>query len=245
MEPIINADGAPKVEPEGGASSGNEVPAWIAQLPDDLKGNETFTGYKTIGDLAKDTLASKGKVTELEGKLATDFIPKLAENATPEEKEAFYKALGRPDKPEEYELGKPENWPKDVPYDVALENAFRTAAHDLGISKDSAKGLFGWYNGLLSATLQKQQDMAKEATDKAAAEIKKEWGSKFNENSVIAAKVAAKLVEGKENQKWLIAQDDPMLLRLLLAAAPAFFPDTVPVGSNAGEAVKIGMNYDK
>ena len=39
--------------PEGSSTSTPEVPAWVSQLPDDLKQNATFTSFKTIGDLGK------------------------------------------------------------------------------------------------------------------------------------------------------------------------------------------------
>ena len=33
-----------------------QTPGWIAGLPDDLKGNDAFKDFKTVGDFGKDYL---------------------------------------------------------------------------------------------------------------------------------------------------------------------------------------------
>ena len=216
--------------PDGGQQQVNAAPAWIAQLPDDLKGNEAFTGYKTIGDLAKDHLVVKGKATELEGKLGTDYVPKLTENATQEQRDAYYKAIGRPDKPEGYEFGKPDNWPEGVPYSTERETEFRQKAFEIGLPKDAAEAAVKWYNDRLVALHTEINTQREQEKQKAISEIKTEWGNKFDENAALAKRVADKLVTTNQGKEWLIAQDDPMLMRLLVAAAPAFLDDTTMGG---------------
>src|SRR5271157_2714976 len=82
---------------------------WRAGLPDDLKTNEVFAAHKTVGDFAKSHLELSAKATELEGKLG-NVIPKLGENATPEDRNKFFEALGRPKEAKEYEFdGQSEN----------------------------------------------------------------------------------------------------------------------------------------
>lgn len=65
--------------------------------------------FKDAQSLAKSYLETKKLVGQKLG------IPDA--NATPEAKAAFYKALGVPDKPEEYGFKKPDNLPEGVEYD--------------------------------------------------------------------------------------------------------------------------------
>ena len=54
-----------------------------AGLPDDLKTNEAFVPYKTVGEFAKSHLELATKAKEMEGKLG-DAIPKLPDDASDE-----------------------------------------------------------------------------------------------------------------------------------------------------------------
>src|SRR5574341_876074 len=108
---------------DGTTGSGQpDKPAWIAQLPDALKGNEAFTAFKTIGDLAQSHLDVSGRVKELDGitakhkELETRLqgsILKLPENATDQERDVYYLSLGRPEKAEDYVLPKPDGGESD------------------------------------------------------------------------------------------------------------------------------------
>ena len=46
-------------------NQGGVTPAWAAQLPSDLRSNETLTGHKTIGELGKAYLDLHGKSATL------------------------------------------------------------------------------------------------------------------------------------------------------------------------------------
>ena len=88
---------------------------WRAQLPDDLKENEAFTGFEKIGDFANAYL-KKGKTqSDLEGKL-TNSIQLLKDDASDEDRATFFSKIGRPDKPEGYEFKKPD-LPEGITYD--------------------------------------------------------------------------------------------------------------------------------
>jgi hypothetical protein len=65
---IIMAEGEGTGEGTGtGAGTGQGEGLWRAQLPADLKENETFTPYKTLGDFAKAHLETAGKVKDWMG----------------------------------------------------------------------------------------------------------------------------------------------------------------------------------
>src|SRR5512139_3773574 len=100
----------------GGRCMAGEI---LAQLPENLRTNEAFTGMNTAGDIATALLEAKGKVTEFDGKVKAldgevgnlkaklaEAVPKLPKEATDAEKEVYYLAMGRPETADGYELEK-------------------------------------------------------------------------------------------------------------------------------------------
>lgn len=251
MDPITNADGsqANAGAPDAGAGQqdgGNQTPGWIAQLPDDLKGNETFTGYKTIGELAKAHLDTSGKVTELEGKLA-GTIPKLSENATDEEKAAYRLAMGVPETPEAYDLPRPD-LPKGVEYNEPLEKWFRNTAHKAGISAEQAKTLFNDYNQFSTEFLKSLEVQRQTTLETGMKALKETWGNHYDDNVAVVKRVQEKIGAANEPMKqWLTAhnaENDPTLIQFLLDLAPGYLDDYAPPGkAGGGSKVKEGMNY--
>ena len=87
------------------AVEGEGTPGWIAGLPADLQGNETFVQFKTVGDFAKHHLdvakthtESETKIKDLEGKMGNAvFIP--GNNATDEERTTFSRSSDGPTRP--------------------------------------------------------------------------------------------------------------------------------------------------
>lgn len=232
-----------------------EKPAWMAQLPDDLKGNETFTAYKTIGDLAKSHLDVSGKVKELDGKSAkitelegklTNSIPKLSDKATDQEKVAYYKSLGVPDKPEEYEFPKAEG----VEHSEEMVNWFRGVAHQAKLTKESAAIIGTAWDGLMSAMIDeeiKQADIAKkEARDNFRKEFKSD--EEFNAAETLVGRYWEK-VTGDKIEKFLEDTgigNDIRLIKFIYENAKKTGEDLSPQGSQKrGEEVKTEIVYDK
>ena len=81
--------------------------------------------------------------------------------------ERVYKALGRPAKPEDYQL--PD-----------LESA--AAYHKLGLTARQATGLSAWQDTLQAAQEQKAKDEAATLRTQQLAAVRKEWGGEFDEN---------------------------------------------------------------
>ena len=159
-----------------------QTPGWLAGLPSDLRDNEAFKPYRTVGDFAKAHLETANKAKEYEGKLANS-IPKLGENATPEERDKFYTSLGRPEKPEGYELD-PEK--KNAPeWDKNWENIlFKN-----GVPMESAHGVKKSVDE--AVTLMVEQHNAKILAEnaKAAETLKTELGDKYDASVVLVSRL--------------------------------------------------------
>jgi hypothetical protein len=146
---------------------------WRAGLPDDLKTNETFTPYKTVGDFAKAHIETATKLKDVEGKLGNS-IPKLKENATPEERNQFYTSLGRPEKPDGYGLTKDS---KNAPeWDKYWENAL----FENGVSSTTAQGLKKALDVQMTQLVERHNAKILEENTKATATLKTELGDKYD-----------------------------------------------------------------
>jgi hypothetical protein len=176
--------------PEGtsegtGTGTGTVAPAWIAQLPTDLKDNQAFTSYQTIGDLAKSHLELGEKVKEFDG-LKTQLgnsIPKLSENPTPEERDKFYNSLGRPEKPDGYEfVGEDKAAPE-------WTKAYKDAMYKMGVPKVMARELSEFNNTMINKMVEQHNARILEENAKAAATLKTELGDKYDASVVLVSRL--------------------------------------------------------
>lgn len=187
---IGNNDGG-----QGQAGAGNL--GWRTELPEAQRGHEAFASYNSKSELYKGVIdlhtANKEatqKLTDLEGRIANS-IPRLTENATPEQKQAYRQAIGVPDNAEGYEIPVPEGSTPE------LANAFKAFAFAEGIPKDIAKKAGEWFNGVvakieesINATRQAEHDTNLEA-------LKKEWGADYDKNAEYVKKAYAQFKEVK------------------------------------------------
>lgn len=238
---------------------------WLAQLPDDLKGNAALTPFATLGDFAKAHVANVGRIAELDGKVkesdgkVTDLTKRLegavlvpGENATDAERAAFFGKIGRPETPDKYSIAKPADLPEGIPYSAEGEKAFREQMHKLGVSDAHAKATWDWYWGMskqgFEAHQKAESDKAKAdqtATETALNTLKGEWkGDDFKVNSELATRAFKKFAGDSIEANKLIAEtkingvalgDHPVFLKLFHAIAKAVGDDQMHPGGGGGQ----------
>lgn len=116
------------------------------------------------------------------------------EHATPEEKAEFWNKLGRPEKPEGYELKMPEKigdkpFPKEL-WDEGKATKFAAWAHERGFTKDQVQALVEYdaargLNDTESIAAAQQKAIAD-----ATTALKTEWGPNYAKNLELAKKAA-------------------------------------------------------
>lgn len=188
-------------------------------LPDSIEAKfKTFDGFaKSYVNLEK-MLGAQGKVA----------VP--TEHSTPEEWEAFFQKVGRPNKADEYQLAKPDAL-KDVGLDDAALGEVKALAHKHGLTQKQLGALGEWYFGTMAKSLegvQQQQEQAKEA---AIGELKKEWGTNYEANLQAAERGAAIVGLTKE-----VFAADPAL-----ANNPHFIKAMAKVAEMTKEASGAGL----
>jgi len=166
---------------------------WRAGLPDDLKQNESFKSFKTVGDFANAHLETAKKLTDAEARLK-DSIPKLPDNATDEDRKIYFDALGRPEKAGDYEFdGEDKNAPEWTSF-------WKQQFHSLGLTKDQAKSLSAQWNGQLQKMVDSYNSARQKEVAEAETKLRTELGDKFDASVELAKRVYNKHL-GKEFDK--------------------------------------------
>lgn len=128
----------------------------------------------------------------LEKMIGGDKIVLPGKDAKPEDWNPIWSKLGRPEKPEGYELKKPENFEA---YSDDLARGFRAEAHKHGLSAKQAAALHDWWVGQTQGMLQQggeaQQAQAEKDAAALAEAIKTGWGAE-KDAKLEAAKRAAR-----------------------------------------------------
>lgn len=157
---------------EGDKPDGEKKPAVAGDFPDDwreklAKGDDKklarLKRYASIEAALAAGFAAQDKIRSGDYKQA-----ELAEDATPEEKKAYYEERGIPVEAKDYDIPKVagHQWTEQ---DTPVLNAFKDAAHKLMLPQTAMNGLTEWFARTLDA--QKQAaEQAIIAQDKASAE---------------------------------------------------------------------------
>lgn len=204
-----------------------QTPGWLAGLPAELRDNEAFKSHKTVGDFARIHLEVAQKAKDLEGKLANS-IPKLGANATQEERDRYQMALGRPAKPDEYELdGEDKNAKEWTGY-------WRNELFKIGVPKDQAKLISAAFNSQLQKVVDAHNATIQAANAEAQTKLKTEWGDKYEANVQLAQRLWKRDVDGDLDKDFdsLSSPVRTAVLRFIFKMAAKTGEDISPVGAN-------------
>jgi hypothetical protein len=205
---------------------------WRAALPDELKQNEVLSQYTNIGEVSRDFLKLKEE--------SASMLKKPDENATEEEKTAFYRALGVPEKPDEYEIKRPDGMPEGYTYDEKFEAQFREVALKHKLSKGAVEGV---YSDMMKYIFSEHEAAAKtlqEEDKKLETELKTSWGADYDSNVQKSERAMAKF--GEEEGVKLLEEaglkNHPAIRKLFHRIYEAIDEDVFATGSK-GDTPKV------
>lgn len=210
---------------------------------------------KRLERMAKPT-SVYGMYRDLEGKFTSGGLVKVpGKDAKPEDVAEFHKALGVPEKPEDYfKHVKLESGAVIGEADKPIVEEFAAAVHKSGATPEMMNAALNWYY--------KQQENQAAAMDEAddafrneaLRELKEEYGPAFKRKTNAIASVFA-LAEGGtdvSNEKALYARlmggrtadgkiigNDPAMVRFLVALAHEINPSAMVVEDGPGKGVNI------
>lgn len=173
---LTGGDLAPKpAEPAQPVQQAPQKPTWAAQLPKDLQSDEDLINdpkAASLGDLWKG-------YKELKGKAGQIAVP--GEGASAEEISAYRKAIGVPEKAEDYAL-EAKDLPQGMKVDDKLVADFKAKAFELGIPAKTAQELFGFYNAHQVAQFKAVQESQKTTIEGWKTSAKEKWGDNYDTN---------------------------------------------------------------
>jgi len=176
---------------QGQPAAQSDVWAAMGLDPDNLAMIKT-KGYKTPNDLAK------GYV-EAQRLIGRNRVPLPGPDAKPEEIKAFQRSIGVPEKPEEYDLKKPE---KGF-YDDNTAGWYRKTAHEQGLTKKQASAMHEAYLGHMAVQEQALSQQRQIDNTNMMNDLQTEWGSAYEPNVEIAKRAVAKYFPGEDGKKML------------------------------------------
>lgn len=118
--------------------SGDGGGDWLAGLSQD---NRSLVEAKKWGSDPNQVV--KG-YRDLEAHASKALVPP-GHDAGPQDWDAFYGKLGRPQTPDGYEFSLPEGVPADMPYDDTLKTQFQVWAHEAGLTPKQAATMHDTY----------------------------------------------------------------------------------------------------
>lgn len=181
--PTATTTETPKAEATNGQKADAKNSDWTANLPDDLK--ETGKRFSSEADAVRAIIDMRKRESQVR-------VP--GKNATPEEIATYHKAIGIPEKPEDYEFS-------DLPEGLELTEEVKASRAEwskhfqkLGIPKEAAKEISRLANeeAVREAVAQKEADKAFVASQEAA--LRSEWkGEEYDRNKTLANRAFTEL----------------------------------------------------
>lgn len=185
-QPPGNLQGQPQPAPPPGKGSGQPAP----QPGADGAGQDPFSGLRDEGNraLAKSkgwqgsdglerAVTSYRELEVLQGKMVMPVGP----DATPEQRDKFAKAVGRPETADGYKFALPATYPASVPYDEKTAVTFKGWAHKAGLAPWQAQLVHDEAVQMRLAEADTARKRVDEAVGTAHQAILKEWGPEDGE----------------------------------------------------------------
>lgn len=220
--------GATSDQGGGGTKSAEGMPAYEAQLSDDLKGLEIWKDHSTISDVARALIKSK---TDGKG------LVKIPDSTTGEEElKAFRKANGVPDTVDGYKFDEAQ-LPEGMSMDTEMSKWFKEIAHKLGLNQHQANTLFAEESKRRIQT----HNTAQEGVNKGIDTVKQKWGVDYDANLVVANRAVSKFgsIAFPEFLKKSGLGNNPEMLEFCLAVGKGMSEDKLTPGQGpGGEEIK-------
>lgn len=167
----------------------------------------------------------------LEKLLSSERVPLPQSDDDQEGWERWFRAAGRPEKPDDYSWERPD-LPQDLPYDQETETAFRTWAHANGLTQRQARNL---YDGYVKTQVERHKAW-NEGRSKAKADaqmaLQREHGDKYD-GFVNSAKAAMTKYADDDFRKMLDETglgNDPRMIRVFGKIGQTMMGDTRVTG---------------
>jgi len=209
--------------------------AWKGALPEDLRAEKSLDVFK--GKDVNEVFPVIAKSYVESQKMIGGSIRIPREDAKPEEIEAFFNKLGRPEKADGYQYTLP--YPEYIDWNKERLTDFANQAHKAGFTPKQVQTALDWYGKAYADEFQGRKRSFEEAT----TALKTKWGGAFDRNMALA-KRARDLYGGEEAKKFFA--DDPLGNNPVLIEMLAKMASDLEEGDYlGGPGETVGMNSDE
>ena len=154
--------------------------SWKETISEEFRNDPNISKFTEIDALAKSYI----NATRMIGQ---DKVAVPNENSTDDQWQEVYGKLGRPESPDKYKL---EVQSDTVPLDDGAIKSFAENAHKLGLNNKQAQGILEYYKNSMEGSVQQARIDTETAQANAEQELRKEWGSNYDNNIKKAGSVA-------------------------------------------------------
>jgi hypothetical protein len=158
-----------------------------AGLSDDLRANPSITKFKSAEAMGQSYL-------ELQKTLGTDKVTLPGKDAKPEEMDAFYSKLGRPENVAGYELS---DWkpPDGVPWNMDSTKQMIEKGHARGLSKDQMQGMLNDQAAVAEVEWNEHIEGVGKLNDQTKTDLQSKYGAALPVKMDAGKKAALAIVE--------------------------------------------------
>lgn len=170
----------PKQETMIEQSAPTVAKSWKETISEEFRNDPNISKFTEIDALAKSYI----NATRMIGQ---DKVAIPNENSTEDQWQEVYGKLGRPESPDKYKL---ETASDVVSLDEGAIKSFAQNAHQLGLNNKQAQGILEFYKNSMEGSVQQARIDTETAQANAEQELRKEWGSNYDNNIKKAGSVA-------------------------------------------------------
>jgi len=208
---------------------------WSAPFDADAKALVAAKGWRGPEDALR-------SYANLERLIGGEKIALPGADASAEAWDAVYARLGRPQRPDDYTLDRPEGL---AAYSDELASGFRQAAHAAGLSDRQARALHDFYVTSARERAVVESERVDAESEELAAELSRAWGPAY-EAKVESARRAARAFAPPEALDALEAAiDAPQLLSLFARIGEAMGEDRLVGGGTGDGAASFALGPDQ
>lgn len=156
--------------PEVQSEQNSQPVSFLDSLPEEIRTDTSLQAIKDVGQLAKGYVHAQRMV-------GADKIPIPTQNSSPDDWNAVFTKLGKPETVDGYKL---QYELQDGASETPINN-FKQKAHELGLLPQQAQGLLDFYSGLENSSAEKVKADTELAKANAITELRKEFGLAYDE----------------------------------------------------------------
>lgn len=172
---------------EGGETGAGEIA--VVENPIQQQYGEQLAAKKWSGDATKDAVYESYFALE---KSMGDKVKIPTAESSAEDISSFYQKIGCPEKPDGYEILRPE-LPEGMEYDEQFETDIRGIAKDIGITQSQMGRLFAAYNDYQINGFNAQTAEITAGFQAGQKALHEEWGGEYDANVQIAQQACKEL----------------------------------------------------